>query len=139
MLMPLQFSGLILSIGVAALLTGCNTPVEDYSWSNPAYADRPIGKTMVLGVGKTAEISRFYESMFVDELTSWGITADSMHLYISRDELVTEDEIVKILTDNHFDSIIVTRMTSEKERIRAVAVMQYTDHYWHFYGFYIYA
>ncbi|MDF7808147.1 hypothetical protein P4E94_11905 [Pontiellaceae bacterium B12219] len=137
--MQLKFAGEILSIGLAVLLTACTTTSGEYSWSNPEYIDRPIGKTMVLGVGKTAEISRYYESMFVDNLTALGITADSMHQHISREELVTEDEIVKILTDNQFDSIIVTRMTSEKERIRAVAVNQYPDHYWHYYGFYNYA
>ena len=137
--MQLKFAGEILSIGLAVLLTACTTTSSEYSWSNPEYIDRPIGKTMVLGVGKTAEISRYYESMFVDNLTALGITADSMHQHISREELVTEDEIVKILTNNQFDSIIVTRMTSEKERIRAVAVNQYPDHYWHYYGFYNYA
>jgi hypothetical protein len=94
---------------------------------------------MVLGVGKTAAISRLYESLFVQELTELGISTDSMHLHINRDKLVTEDEIVKILTENNFDSIIVTRLISATEHFQTVSVDQYPDYYWHYYGFYNYA
>jgi hypothetical protein len=51
----------------ANLLSGCGLHVS--SWIDPQFTDRPMGKTMVLGAGKTVEISRQYETLFVNRLT----------------------------------------------------------------------
>lgn len=126
-------SAKLIVIGVAGLLSACGTLHVD-SWANPDYPDRPVGKIMVLGVGKTVDTSRQYENLFVDRLSKLGIEADSMHRYISREDMVTEDEIVKILKEHACDSIIVTRLLAEKERHYVGG--DYPDHYWHYYGFY---
>lgn len=118
---------------LVALLSACGTLRVD-SWSNPDFPNRAVGKVMVLGVGKTVEISRQYENLFIEQLNRLGVEADSMHRYVSREEMVTEDEIVEILNTHVCDSILVTRLRSEKELHYAVG--EYPDHYWHYYGFY---
>lgn len=131
--MKLHHSAKLIVIGILGLLSACGTLHVD-SWANPEYPNRPVGKIMVLGVGKTVEISRQYEDLFIDRLTKLGVEADSMHLHVTRKEMMSEDEIVEILKEHHCDSIIITRLLSEKERYYAGG--EYPDHYWHYYGFY---
>ena len=126
-------SSKLVLIGVVGLLTGCGMLHVD-SWVNPEYPSRPVGKIMILGIGKTVEISRQYENLFIDRLTKLGVEADSMHRYVCREDLVTEDEIVEILKEHACDSIIITRLLAEKERHYVGG--GYPDHYWHYYGFY---
>lgn len=123
----------LIVVGVVGLLTACGTLRVD-SWVNPEYPNRPVGKIMVLGVGKTVEISRQYEGLFIDRLTELGIDADSMHRHVNRENMVTEDELVNILKEHACDSIIVTRLISETEQHYAGG--DYPNHYWHYYGFY---
>lgn len=124
---------LLIVTGAACLLTACGMLRVD-SWVNPEYPNRPMGKIMVLGVGKTAEISHQYENLFIERLTKLGIQADSMHRHVNREEMVSEDEIVRILKEQACDSIIVTRLVTEKERHYDGDA--YPDYYWHYYGFY---
>ncbi len=125
------------SILTACLLTSCNT-VKVRSWTDPAFAGRNIGKTMVMGVAESDTASRQYEAYFVEQLTALGVESASLHALVQKTDPVSEDALVAALRKDHYDSILVTRKLSETERQQVVTMGYYPDYYDSYYGYYSY-
>jgi hypothetical protein len=129
---------LLLASFVTCLLASCNT-VKVHSWTDPEFAGRSIGKTMVLGVADSDSVSRQYEALFVDHLAESGIKADSLHALLQKTDPVSEEALVAALQKHNYDSILVTRKLSETERQQVVTTGYYPSHYRSYYGYYSHA
>ena len=129
---------IVLSVLTVCLLASCNT-VKVRSWTDPEFAGRSAGKTMVLGVAESDSISRQYEAFFVEYLAELGVKADSLHALLQKTDPVSEEALVAALRKHNYDSILVTRQLSETERQQVVTTGYYPSHYGNYYGYYSHA
>jgi hypothetical protein len=128
----------LVSAACLGLLAACNT-VKVHSWTAPGSNGRPLGKTMVLGVAESDSLSLQYESLFVERLGELGISAESLHARVQKTDKITEEALAAALREQGFNSILVTRLLSEKERQQVVNTGFYPSHYDSYYGFYSHA
>jgi hypothetical protein len=120
---------------VAALAVSCASIKVD-SWKDPEVADRPIGKTMVLGMSQSDSVRRQYESMFTADLRKHGIDAHAMYGMVPDLEKLEEEMLAALLEENGFDSILVTRLMSE-DQIRGMgAASRFPTYYASYWGYY---
>ena len=133
----MKITGLILAALMAGLLSSCNT-VKMESWADPAFANRPIGKTIVLGVAESDTISRQYEDLFVARLLELGVSSSSLHANHKVTNKLDRDALTALLKTNNVDSIIVTRLLSETERNQVVTMGYYSTPYNNYWGYYDY-
>lgn len=121
-----------------AAWTGCSS-VRMESYSDPEFEDRPIGKTMVLGVSDRMSTSREYEDFFVDSLTELGVDAVSCHALLQPTNAVNQAVLVEALEANGFKSIIVTRLVAERDHSQYVTMSPASpEEYGDYYRFYDY-
>lgn len=119
-----------------AFLTACNT-AKVQTWTDPAFEDRPLGNTMVLGIGDSNSKIRQYENLFATRLSELGVAAGSLHTTFQVPEKPDREALETILKSNDIDSIIVTRMLSETERNQMVTTGYYsTPSYSSYWGYY---
>jgi hypothetical protein len=111
--MKKNLSALLFGGFLACLLTSCTS---NPSWTNPEFAGRKIGKTMVMGLADSEGLTHQYETMFVNGLAMRGIPAHSMHVEFPQTDPLEKKQIVALLQTNQFDSIIVTRLLSADDR-----------------------
>ena len=126
-----------ISIAIVCLLASCHT-IRVHSWMDPAFKDRKIGKTMVLGVAESDSVSRQYEALFAERLTEVGVEAYSLHALLQKTDPVSEEALVAALQEHGYSSVLVTRKLSETERGQVVTTGYYPAHYGNYYGYYSY-
>ena len=129
---------LLLLAAATATLVACNT-VKVSSWMDPAFEGRTLGNTAVLGVAESDTLSRQYEGLFVNRLVELGLSAVSVHAETQHTDQISEEELVALLRQYHFDSILVTRVLAETERQQVVTTGYYPEHYGNYYGYYSHA
>jgi hypothetical protein len=134
-LKPAAALPLVAGLGI---LSACNS-VKVHSWSDPEFRGRPLGKTMVLAIGESDSRNRQYEALFVERLGEHGIEAQSLHAHVQHTRKLSEAELVAMLEENGFDSIIVTRPLSETERQQLVDPGYRPHYYRDYWGFYNHA
>ena len=131
----LSYSALITA---AVFLNACNT-AKIQTWTDPAFDGRPLGKTMVLGIGESNSRIRQYEDLFALRLFELGVPAGSLHATCKVPEKPDRAELEAMLKTNDVDSIIVTRILSETERNQLVSTGYYsTPIYSSYWGYYSY-
>jgi len=123
---------------MACVFTACFTTVKVQSWIDPAFAERPIGKTIVLGVAESDSLSRQYEDLFVARLLELGVSASSLHANSKVTEKLDKEALEALLRANNVDSIIVTRVLSETERNQVVTTGYNATPYNNYWGYYNY-
>lgn len=130
--------GILLTGSILSLFTAC-TSVKVRSWMDPQFKDRPIGKTIVLGVAESNTLGLQYEDMFVNRLLELGAEAGSLHASMEVTEKIDKEALEVLLKANNVDSIIVTRVLSEVERNQVVTTGYYaTTPYNSYWGYYDY-
>ena len=127
----------VLTVGLAlpALTTSC-TSVKISSWADPAFTGRPVGKTVVIGVGRSESLRRRYEDMFVASLTAIGVEAIASSETMPGEDLIAESRMRKHIADTGATSVIVTRTLGEKDKVNYSPPVVYPSHYGSYYGFY---
>lgn len=119
---------------LAGLAASCASIKVD-SWKDPEIADRPIGKTMVLGLSQSDSVRRQYETMFTTDLRRQGIEAHALHGMVPDLEKLEEEMLVALLSDNGFDSILVTRLMSEDWKRGMGAASRFPTYYATYWGY----
>lgn len=127
-----------LSILAVSLLAACST-VKMHSWTDPGFKDRPMGKTMVLGIANSDSASRQYEAIFVKKLAENGVEAHSLHALLQKTDPVSKEQLINLLQKDHYDSILVTRKIAEKNKPQVVTPGFYPAYYNDYYGYYTHA
>ncbi len=110
--MHIKLRQLLLLILLSLLLGSCaSTQVAD-SWTNPNYANRGLGKVLVLGVAND-ETKRF---MFATDLTSAlknnGVDAIAGSNVRALRGQLNKDKVIGALKNMDVDNVIVTRIAS---------------------------
>ena len=127
---------LYISITIALLttffITSCSTTAKMDSWTDPASKGRPIGNVMVLGVAKTDAARRQFEELFVQRLNEIGVSAMTSYGSIPHPGALTEAEIDWALERLLIDSVIITKIVDEKERVEMVSTTSHRDLYDHY-------
>ena len=123
------------ALALAAVTTAC-TSVKVASWSDPEFAGRPVGKTLVIGVGRSESIRRRYEEMFVTSLTAIGVEAIASADTMPGEDLIAESRMRKHIDASGATSVIVTRTLGEKDKVNYSPPVVYPSHYGSYYGFY---
>ena len=126
-------AGLLVTVGLTACTTSKLT-----SWSDPAFENRPIGKTMVLGIPEEGSTSQRYEGYFVEKLLEQGIDGTSCHTLMKPTDVISEEQLVQYLQKYGYDSILVTRLMDERDHTQVSSMGSYPSHYGDYYGFYSY-
>ncbi len=133
--MTRYLSVLTVALTLAALTTSC-TSVKISSWADPAFTGRPVGKTVVIGVGRSESLRRRYEDMFVASLTAIGVEAIASSETMPGEDLIAESRMRKHIADTGATSVIVTRTLGEKDKVNYSPPVVYPSHYGSYYGFY---
>lgn len=111
-------SGVIAS----CLFTSCISRRTQESWTNPAFEERKLGKTLVMAIGESEfKITRF-ESYLVSQLQAYGVDVAAAHTVYPTIDDMEEEEIVALVVSNQYDSVIATRVLSEEDRQQMVAI-----------------
>ena len=106
------------------------------SWTDPDSFNRPMGKTMVVGISESETLRRQYEEHFAAALTEVGIEAVTSISIVPTDKQMSKERMATVLTENAIHSVIVTRVLEEKDKVRYEAPMVYPSYYGGYYGFY---
>ena len=122
------------------MMTGCAS-LKVQSWTHPEIDERPIGKVMVVAVIDSPTTCYVFEEYFVEQLAKKGIAADSGHVVMQSTEEITEELLKETLTENGYDSVIITRLMSEDSRSQVVhagytSTPSLPGYYGHYSGFY---
>lgn len=104
----------ICAAALVTLISSCSL-IKVNSWADPDFKDRPIGKTVVYGIGDRASVSHQYEDVFVTHLLNQGVKAGSLRSSVKDPSKLDRASLEKLLTENEVDSIIVTRILSQGE------------------------
>lgn len=105
---------------IIGLLTSCMT-AQTASWSNPEFAERKLGKTVVIAMADSTFGITQFESLLVNQLAASGVDAHSFHtLYPSADEM-EDEQLTALVVSNKFDSILVTSVMSKDSQQQTIA------------------
>ena len=119
----------------SCLVTSCSS-LKVQSWTDPEFKGRDIGKTMVLGVNDSDAVRHKDESHFVSQLTALGLEAETNYSVFPKASKLTKEEVVQALKRMGADSLIVTTVVSEKDKMRYDEPSTYHGRYGDFYGYY---
>ena len=112
--MDIKLRQILLLALLPLLLTACaSTEIAD-SWTNPNFANRALGKVLVLGVANDETKRYMFETDLASALKSNGVDATAgSSLRAFRGQL-TKDKVVDALKTIDVDKVIVTRIASYK-------------------------
>jgi hypothetical protein len=120
---------------IAALGTAC-TAVKVSSWTSPDATDRAPGKVLIIGVTDSDSTRRQYEELFVAALQDVGVPAMVSHKLISDKTAISKAKMAAIVDASEADSVLVTTIIDEKDRISQTTPMVYPSYYHSPHGFY---
>jgi len=119
----------VLSIVLIAFVVSSCTTARVESWTDPAFKSRPIGDVLVMGVTAQTSARRRFEDIFVKGLAEVGVTAVASYSLLPQEAQLTKDEITKALKSSSANSLIVTKISGEKDKIEVVQPMVYQAPY----------
>jgi hypothetical protein len=118
---------------VAPIITSCST-LKVTSWSDPAFEGRALGKAIILGVAPNDTNRRRYEDLFAARLKEVGIDATTSYSLMPSKGKQSEDKVGQAVRQAQADSVIVTRIVDEKQKLH----FEPPVHYGGYYGYYSY-
>ena len=103
---------------------------------DPAFKDHRINNVLVIGVAENESGRRRYEDLFVKRMKEVGITAAAGYELMPQEKQLTETEIEASAKSAGADTILITRIIDEKDRIQYSGPVSYPSHYGNYYGYY---
>jgi hypothetical protein len=114
----------VMILGIFLVMTGCggssNHLVE--SWQEPGFADKPLGKILVLGVFNEDDVRQLYEDGVVNALEDNGGTAVAGYTLMPKvGDYDEKEEIIAALEKSNADAVMIATFVEfkEKENYRA--------------------
>ena len=99
------------------------------SWVKPDYSGK-IENVYLIGIAKEEDYQRIFEEAFKRQLSEQGIRAVTSHNDLPRDQEVNREEIIKAMTANGCDSVLLTKLvrkrTAEGTRGQDIQVVKTT-------------
>ena len=98
----------------AFVLTGCTNTKLSQVWSDPEFG-KSFENILVIGIGKSEQNRRAYESHFVTELEANGIKAVASYKLIKSDVKIDRNSVKKAIDGLNIDGVIVTHVAAVDE------------------------
>jgi hypothetical protein len=102
---------------IAMALTASAGTKLAFTWRNPAYAGSGFKNIMVLAVNGKASRRADFEDRMVEIIARPGVQAVQSYVYIARPDATPIDpaQLRDIVQNQHFDAILVARLTKYKK------------------------
>ncbi len=132
-------SGLLATASLILLASCANTQVTG-SWKDAAYNEK-LSNVLVIGISDNITTRRMFEDTIVKKFTEHGIEATSSATLAPQDKQLDKAAIEKIIEENDFGAVIITRMVGLKNETQYVPATNYVTapYYSSMYGFYNHA
>jgi hypothetical protein len=104
---------ILVAMGISLAACGGGTRVSEVR-KDASYDPATMHQVFVVAVVKAERIQKMLEDEFVSQLQTRGRQAIASHTVVSRDKPLDRAAWVKLVTDNHCDTVIVSRLTSSK-------------------------
>lgn len=110
------------------------------SWRDATY-DSKLSNALVIGISDNITTRRMFEDTIVNKFSGYGIAATSSAAITPQDKQLDKAAIEKIIEENDFDAVIITRMVGLKNETQYVPATNYVTapYYRSMYGFYNHA
>ncbi len=133
---------------LAAVVTGCSGTSTKFAgtWLNPDYTDAHVDDVLVIAVAESDVNRRIYESALVEHLQANGVTAHQSAALLPSKEMLTKEEVVKVIEEKGIDAVLVSRLVDINEKETYVPPSTYVSggyypgygapYYGSYYGYY---
>jgi peptidoglycan/xylan/chitin deacetylase (PgdA/CDA1 family) len=91
---------------------------------------------MIIAVDVSDSVRRRYEDHFVSRLAATGVDAVPSYRAMPREEKLTREEVAQVVSELNANSVVVTRIVGEKDKMRYEQPAAYPNYYRNFYGMY---
>ena len=135
---------IILSVLTVLFLVSCSSTRIVDTWTNQEHLNYKPKKVLIVGVTENLTARRLFESKLKDEFTARGINAvESYNVFkpTFTNAKQTEEEIdeeVKRVSDNGFDSVLISAVKGVDEKVTYSGDAYRTNYYWRRFGRYYY-
>jgi hypothetical protein len=117
---------------VTVVASGCTATQMLGSWKSQDY-DRPLQKTLVMGIAPSPLVGRIYEGKLVDALRSAGVDAVAATSVLPEDVQLDKDHAKKAIAGQGYDTVFVTRLVKVDKEKRYVPGYTYVrPHPWRY-------
>lgn len=103
-----------LSLLVLAIVCACGSTLEATGrWRDPKL--KPVLKNvLVVGITGRSLYRKMYEDEFVRHFLAKGVQAQPSYRFV--DEVPTQEQLDKVIAEQHFDAVLVTHLVDVKKR-----------------------
>jgi len=135
---------IILSVLTVLFLVSCSSTKIVDTWTNQEHLNYKSKKVLIVGVTENLTARKLFESKLKDEFTARGINAvESYNVFkpTFTNAKQTEEEIdeeVKRVSDNGFDSVLISAVKGVDEKVTYSGDAYRTNYYWRRFGRYYY-
>lgn len=135
---------IILSVLTVLFLVSCSSTKIVDTWTNQEHLNYKPKKVLIVGVTENLTARKLFESKLKDEFTARGINAvESYNVFkpTFTNAKQTEEEIdeeVKRVSDNGFDSVLISAVKGVDEKVTYSGDAYRTNYYWRRFGRYYY-
>jgi len=135
---------IILSVLTVLFLVSCSSTRIVDTWTNQEHLNYKPKKVLIVGVTENLTARKLFESKLKDEFTARGINAvESYNVFkpTFTNAKQTEEEIdeeVKRVSDNGFDSVLISAVKGVDEKVTYSGDAYRTNYYWRRFGRYYY-
>ena len=125
-------------------MVSCSSTKIVDTWTNQEHLNYKPKKVLIVGVTENLTARRLFESKLKDEFTARGINAvESYNVFkpTFTNAKQTEEEIdeeVKRVSDNGFDSVLISAVKGVDEKVTYSGDAYRTNYYWRRFGRYYY-
>lgn len=95
------------------VVVACSSTTMSGSWSSPDYKGK-IENVYIIGISKNEINRRIFEDTFGRQLASHGVKTVSSYNDLPANKEANREDILKAMTDNGCDSVLLTKLVSQR-------------------------
>jgi hypothetical protein len=121
----LPVAGLVIPVLLAA-----SSPKMLLSWKNPNYSGQHLMNVLVLALNGKAENRAEFEDELAAAMTRPGLQATQSYVFLARPNAtpIQLDDLKAVLREQHFDGIVVARLTKAEKKTTYVPGQTYAPY-----------
>lgn len=122
----------------ALLLSSCASTRLISTWAEPSFRGRSIKRLLIIGVAESEGVRRSFESMFVEELTRRGVSAQPSADRLPSGRQLKEGEIAATAAAVSADAVLITHLegVTREQRWNPPSHATFPDYYGAYYPYY---
>ena len=114
-----------LALGVALLLSACAGMTTNSAWRDPTYEGPPFKKVLVIAWVDRPSVRRTIEEVFVDDLTSRGISAVASYTLIPDPRNLKREAVAEAAKRSSADSVLVNRLQGVELEVQSEEIQPF--------------